>query len=81
MNSLGGVGVDDSEAGAELVTALYAQFKSALCVHVLGLTNHDRQRVEDAVQETLIRAWRDAETLVRDPRMLRIGCSRWPGGS
>jgi RNA polymerase sigma-70 factor (ECF subfamily) len=69
---MGGVRVDDDRrAGEELVTALYAQFKGTLYAHVLGLTNHDRQWTEDVVQETLIRAWQNAETLVRDPRMLR----------
>ncbi|MBB5808244.1 RNA polymerase sigma-70 factor (ECF subfamily) [Saccharothrix ecbatanensis] len=71
MNSLGGVGVGDKGSGEELVTVLYVQFKGALYAHVLGLTNHDRQWTEDVVQETLIRAWQNAETLVRDPRMLR----------
>lgn len=71
MNSMGGVWVDDRRSGEELVTALYKQFKGALYAHVLGLTNHDRQWTEDVVQETLIRAWQNAETLVRDPRMLR----------
>jgi RNA polymerase sigma-70 factor, ECF subfamily len=71
MNSVGGVWVDDRRSGEQLVTELYAQFKGALHAHVLGLTNHDRQWTEDVVQETLIRAWQNAETLVRDPRMLR----------
>ncbi|MEJ2853642.1 MULTISPECIES: sigma-70 family RNA polymerase sigma factor [unclassified Saccharothrix] len=75
MNSLGGVWVDASQVrrrpSEELVTQLYGQFKGALFAHVLGLTNHDRQWTEDVVQETLIRAWQNAETLVRDPRMLR----------
>lgn len=55
----------------ELVTDLYAQFRDALFAHVMGLTNRDRQWSEDVVQETLVRAWQNAETLVRDPRMLR----------
>ncbi|NUT93121.1 MAG: sigma-70 family RNA polymerase sigma factor [Saccharothrix sp.] len=72
MNSLGGVWVDArQQPSEELVTQLYGQFKGALFAHVLGLTNHDRQWTEDVVQETLIRAWQNAETLVRDPRMLR----------
>lgn len=55
----------------ELVTDLYAQFRGALFAHVMGLTNRDRQWSEAVVQETLVRAWQNAETLVRDPRMLR----------
>ncbi|PSL56682.1 RNA polymerase sigma-70 factor (ECF subfamily) [Saccharothrix carnea] len=61
----------DARSGEEFVTALYAQFKGVLYAQVLGLTNRDRQWAEDVVQETLIRAWQNAETLVRDPRMLR----------
>lgn len=80
MNSLGGalaghrqhVGPFTSKAHAEeLVTELYGQFRGALFAHVLGLTNHDRQWTEDVVQETLIRAWQNSESLVREPRMLR----------
>ncbi|WP_106615100.1 sigma-70 family RNA polymerase sigma factor [Saccharothrix carnea] len=71
MNSAGGVQVVDARSGEEFVTALYAQFKGVLYAQVLGLTNRDRQWAEDVVQETLIRAWQNAETLVRDPRMLR----------
>ncbi|GAB2971919.1 sigma-70 family RNA polymerase sigma factor [Saccharothrix stipae] len=71
MNSLGGVRMAGGRSGEELVTTLYEQFKGALHAHVLGLTNYDRQWTEDVVQETLIRAWQNAETLVRDPRMLR----------
>jgi RNA polymerase sigma-70 factor (ECF subfamily) len=71
VNSVGGVWVDGRRSGEQLVTELYAQFKGGLHAHVLGLTNHDRQWTEDVVQETLIRAWQNAETLVRDPRMLR----------
>jgi RNA polymerase sigma-70 factor (ECF subfamily) len=71
MNSAGGVHAVDARSGEELVTALYGQFKGALYAQVLGLTNRDRQWAEDVVQETLIRAWQNAETLVREPRMLR----------
>ncbi len=71
MNSAGSVGMGGERSGEELVTTLYEQFKGGLYAHVLGLTNRDRQWAEDVVQETLIRAWQNAETLVRDPRMLR----------
>lgn len=80
MNSLGGalaahrqhVEPFTSKAHAEeLVTELYGEFRGALFAHVLGLTNHDRQWTEDVVQETLIRAWQNSESLVREPRMLR----------
>ncbi|ACU35131.1 sigma-70 family RNA polymerase sigma factor [Actinosynnema pretiosum subsp. pretiosum] len=77
MNSPGGTRVEPRSGAAarsraeELVTTLYAQFEGVLLAHVLKLTGNDRQWAEDVVQETLIRAWRNAETLVSDPRMLR----------
>ena len=71
MNSAGGVPAGSDRSGEEFATTLYAQFKGVLLAQVLGLTNRDRQWAEDVVQETLIRAWQNAETLVRDPRMLR----------
>jgi RNA polymerase sigma-70 factor, ECF subfamily len=71
MNSARGARSVDARSGEEFATALYAQFKGVLYAQVLGLTNRDRQWAEDVVQETLIRAWQNAETLVRDPRMLR----------
>ena len=37
----------------------------------LRLTGHDRQWAEDVVQETLIKAWRNADKLDRQPEMLR----------
>jgi RNA polymerase sigma-70 factor (ECF subfamily) len=58
---------DQDEA---LVRMLYREFGGALFGHVLHLTN-DRQWAEDVVQETLVRAWRNADRLDREPAMLR----------
>src|SRR2546421_12816510 len=53
------MGVDD----AELLRAMFAEHGDALYAHALRLTNGDRQRAEDLVQETLLRAWRHPEAL------------------
>jgi RNA polymerase sigma-70 factor (ECF subfamily) len=45
--------------------ALYAEHAGPLLAFVLRLTRGDRQRAEDIVQETLLRAWRNAD-LLRD---------------
>jgi RNA polymerase sigma-70 factor (ECF subfamily) len=46
-----------------LVRALYDQHATPLLAFVLRLTGGDRQRAEDIVQETLMRAWRNAHKL------------------
>jgi RNA polymerase sigma-70 factor (ECF subfamily) len=53
------VGSDD----AMLLRALYAEHGQALQAHALRLCGGDRQRAEDLVQETLLRAWRHPEAL------------------
>ena len=42
---------------------LYEQHATPLLMFVLRLTGGDRQRAEDIVQETLLRAWRNAHKL------------------
>ena len=54
----------------ELIRALSAEHGDALFAHALRLCDGDRQRAEDLVQETLVRAWRHPEAL--DPRT-RLG--------
>ncbi|WP_158890702.1 sigma-70 family RNA polymerase sigma factor [Amycolatopsis anabasis] len=54
-----------------LASALYHEFGQALMAYTLKLTGHDRHWAEDVVQETLIRAWRNADKLDRQPEMLR----------
>jgi RNA polymerase sigma-70 factor (ECF subfamily) len=50
-----------------LMQVLYAEHAEPLLAFVLRLTRGDRQRAEDVVQETLLRAWRNAD-LLRDWR-------------
>ncbi|HEY8113069.1 MAG TPA: sigma-70 family RNA polymerase sigma factor, partial [Actinomycetes bacterium] len=50
-------------AGDELLRTLYAEHAGPLLGYVLKLTDGDRQRAEDVVQETLLRAWRHPESL------------------
>ncbi|GAA4008296.1 sigma-70 family RNA polymerase sigma factor [Allokutzneria multivorans] len=58
-------------ADTELVTTLYQRFGGQLLGHALRLTGGDRHWAEDVVQETLVRAWKHAERLERDPDLLR----------
>ena len=46
-----------------LVTELYRQYRAPLMSYVLRLTAGDRQHAEDVVQETMVRAWRQAGQL------------------
>ena len=46
-----------------LVTELYRQYRVPLLAYVLRLTAGDRQQAEDVVQETMLRAWRQAAKL------------------
>jgi RNA polymerase sigma-70 factor (ECF subfamily) len=55
----------------EFVRALYDQHARPLLGYALRLTGGDRQRAEDVVQETLLRAWRHPETLERTPDAVR----------
>jgi RNA polymerase sigma-70 factor, ECF subfamily len=45
------------------LTALYRTYQVPLLVFVLRLTDGDRQHAEDVVQETMLRAWREAGRL------------------
>ncbi|WP_405751685.1 sigma-70 family RNA polymerase sigma factor [Streptomyces sp. NBC_00012] len=47
----------------ELMRALYREHAGPLFAYVLRLVAGDRQRAEDVVQETLIRAWKNAGRL------------------
>lgn len=57
--------------GDALIKALYREHGHALLLFALTLTGRDRQQAEDVVQETLIQAWRHADTLDHRPDRLR----------
>src|SRR5579862_2116118 len=54
-------------ADEAFVRALYAEHGGALLRYALHLTGGDRQRAEDLVQETIVRAWRHPEALAGRP--------------
>jgi len=56
---------------AELLRAMFAEHGDALYAHALRLASGDRQRAEDLVQETLLRAWRHPEALNPDRGSVR----------
>ena len=58
----GWVGVTGGEEDA-IITALYQAYRAPLMSFVLRLTSGDRQHAEDIVQETMVRAWREAGRL------------------
>ena len=51
----------------ELVRALYHEHAGPLLRYALHLTSGDRQRAEDIVQETLLRAWMHPEAISERP--------------
>ncbi|MGF1430199.1 sigma-70 family RNA polymerase sigma factor [Kitasatospora sp. LaBMicrA B282] len=53
----------DAGRDEELIRALYREHAGPLFGFVLHLVGGDRQRAEDVVQETLVRAWRHADQL------------------
>jgi RNA polymerase sigma-70 factor (ECF subfamily) len=52
-----------SSSEVELMRELYHEHAAALWGYCLSLTNGDRARAEDIVQETLLRAWRNPRIL------------------
>jgi RNA polymerase sigma-70 factor, ECF subfamily len=60
-----------SEDDAELLRAMFAEHGDALYAHALRLASGDRQRAEDLVQETLLRAWRHPDALNPDRGSVR----------
>jgi RNA polymerase sigma-70 factor, ECF subfamily len=59
----GGSGSGTASHEDTLVRMLYEEHAGPLLMFVLRLTGGDRQRAEDIVQETLLRAWRNAHRL------------------
>lgn len=63
---LAAVGSRGRQANADddaIVTELYRRYRTPLLAYVLRLTGGDRQQAEDVVQETMVRAWRQADQL------------------
>ncbi len=52
-----------TDSAAALMEQLHDEHGPALWAYCLRLTNHDRARAEDVVQETLVRAWRNYDRL------------------
>jgi RNA polymerase sigma-70 factor, ECF subfamily len=59
--------VSGERADEAFIRALYAEHGGALLRYALHLTGGDRQRAEDLVQETIVRAWRHPEALADRP--------------
>jgi RNA polymerase sigma-70 factor (ECF subfamily) len=55
----------------ESLRALYEAHAPVLLAYALRLTEGDRPRAEDIVQETLLRAWRNIDRVDRDDRPIR----------
>src|SRR5580693_7024192 len=58
----GRAGATDGE-DETTITGLYLTYRAPLLSFVLRLTAGDRQHAEDIVQETMVRAWREAGRL------------------
>src|SRR5580693_3653870 len=58
----GRAGATDGE-DETTITGLYLTYRAPLLSFVLRLTAGDRQHAEDVVQETMVRAWREAGRL------------------
>jgi RNA polymerase sigma-70 factor, ECF subfamily len=70
MAGLGSAGARSSRrvsSDEELVRALYAEHAAPLLRYAIHLMSGDRQRAEDIVQETLLRAWQHPEAIAGRP--------------
>jgi RNA polymerase sigma-70 factor (ECF subfamily) len=67
----GGPPEPDAVPEEELMRALYREHAGALFTYVLRLVAGDRYLAEDVVQETLLRAWKNASKLDASARSLR----------
>jgi RNA polymerase sigma-70 factor (ECF subfamily) len=60
----------DPDRDDHLIRELYLEFGGPLLRHVRKTTGNDLQWAEDVVQETLLRAWRNAAKLTWEPGLL-----------
>jgi len=70
MAGQGGAGARNSRRASsdeELLRALYAEHAGPLLRYAVHLMSGDRQRAEDIVQETLLRAWQHPEAIADRP--------------
>ncbi|MCU1657499.1 MAG: polymerase, sigma-24 subunit, subfamily [Pseudonocardiales bacterium] len=54
---------DVTTSEGELLRALHDEHAGALWAYVVNLTNGDRAKAQDIVQETMLRAWRNPQVL------------------
>ncbi|MBM7783863.1 sigma-70 family RNA polymerase sigma factor [Tenggerimyces flavus] len=69
---VGSAALSGATADEELIRELYTEHAGPLLGYVLRLVRGDRQRAEDVVQETLLRAWRHPESLDPARGSLRV---------
>jgi RNA polymerase sigma-70 factor, ECF subfamily len=67
QEGVSGRGTRGSASDEMLVRTLYAEHAGPLLRYALHLTNGDRQRAEDIVQETLLRAWMHPDAIAERP--------------
>jgi len=70
MAGLGSAGARNSRrisSDEDLIRALYAEHAGPLLRYAMHLMSGDRQRAEDIVQETLLRAWQHPEAIADRP--------------